>query len=313
MSDQPTTDLVPCSKCGAPVLTNLAECMFCGQTDPGKLASNPVGRKFVDTKQRIRKRRQSAENSMRNRSLPGLPKSLENYRYLFQGTYAVTHTITAVYIALYLLSLLLDLRGAIWWDGFIGFAIPSAQARISLGATGLIPVMAGRVWSFLTAPYLHSSLIDVFISAVIFLQVGRLAERFLGSAPLFLIYVTSAFSGGVVATLFAMPLVTTPRIALFGIFAAIILYTRSQLDPMSQQIMRQMAIFAFLLLLFDLLGPLQMLLADVTGGLVGFGVTKLLLNNPGFRYDPLADRIARILGFVTAIFVLVSLVTSFIF
>ena len=314
MSEQ-KTELVPCSKCGAPVLPNLAECMFCGQTDPGKLASNPVGRKFVETKQSLRKRRISAENRQRSRSASNftLPESLDQYRYLFQGTFAVTHTIVAVYVVLYLFSLLLDLFGATWWDGFIGFAMPSPTALARLGATGWGVVSSGRVWTFLTAPYLHRSLIDVAIGCLFLVQVGRLTERFFGNAPFFLIYAASGFFGGVVATITGLTLVTTPRTALFGLFAAVIVYTRNQFDPMSRQIMQQMAIFGFILLLFDLLGPWQMLVADVAGGLAGFAIATLLLNNSDFRYDPLADRIARILGAATALFIVVSLVSSFFF
>ena len=75
--------------------------------------------------------------------------------------------------------------------------------------------------------------------------------------------------------------------------------------------MQQMALFGVILLLFDLLGSATLLLADIGGGLVGFAVATLLLNNPNFRYDPLTDRIARLLALITAIFIAVSLIVAF--
>lgn len=310
MSEQKKSDLVPCSKCGAPVLTNLAECMFCGQIDPGKLASSRVGRKYVETKHQLRKRQQRQSEI----NLPSLelPPSISQYRYLFVGDYAVTHTIVAVFVVLYLFSLLLDFSNIRWFTGVFGIAIPSGNALLALGATGRFAINAGRVWTFLTAIYLHTSLIDVGVGSMILLQIGRTTERFFGNAPFFLIFCASGFIGGVIATIAGIQLLTTSHTALFGLLAAIIAYTRQQYDSVNQQLMQQMALFGVILLLFDLINSLPLLLADIGGGLVGFAVATFLLSNPNFRYDPLIDRIARLLGLVTAIFVVVSLVVSFI-
>lgn len=310
MAEQQETELVPCSKCGAPVLPNLAECMFCGQTDPGKLASSNVGRKYVETKQQIRRSVRQASTTRSRTPSATLPDKLGQYRYLFEGDFAVTHTLIVTYIVLYLFSLLIDLGGVRWFSGLFNIISPSGNALLSLGATGRGPVMIGRVWTVLTAHYLHTSLIDVAIGCLFLFQIGRMTERFFGSAPFFLVYAASGIAGGVVATLAGATLITTPRAALFGLFAAIIAYTRNQHDPVSQQIMRQMGMFALVLLLFDLLGSVTLLMADLGGAAAGFGVATLLLSNPSFRYDPLADRIARLLALVTAISLAVSLVVG---
>ena len=319
MADRQDTDLVPCSKCGAPVLPNLAECMFCGQSDPGKLASSSsVGRKYVETKQQLRRARQNAgERHATGRSNGGggssfqLPASIGQYRYLFEGDFAVTHTVVAASVLMYLLSLLIDVRGIAWFEGILGIMVPSGNAMLGLGATGRIPFANARLWTLFTAPYLHTGLFHIAISVFLLIQLGRNTERFYGSAPFFLIYTAAGVAGGALGTLFGGQLLPTPGAALFGMLAAMIVYGRSQHDSFGQQIVRQMMMFGVILLLFDLLGSLPGLLVDVGGALGGFAAATLFVNNPRYRYEPLVDRVARILAVMTVVFVGASLVVSF--
>lgn len=289
MSEETKTKFVPCSRCGAPVLPNLAECMICGKEDPGRLANNFIGRKFVEFRQQQRKRQRNTTTT------PDidLSASLGQYRYLFTGAFAVSHTLMAVTVVLYLFAMLIDLGGVSLYAGGLSILAPSSDAVIRLGATGRIPLMLGRVWSFLTAPYLSTNLLDAGINVLWLFTIGRMVERFFGGAQTFLLYAASGIVGGIVGTLFGAGVMTTGSPALFGLFAGLIVFGRNMHDSMGDQLVRQGVMLAVILLLFDLLGSFSHLMADLGGAAVGYVIATLFVQNLSLRYDPLTDRVAR--------------------
>lgn len=300
MSEKTKTKFVPCSRCGAPVLPNLAECMICGKENPGRLANNFIGRKYVEFRQQQRKSGNDFNFD--------LPTSLEQYRYLFTGAFAVSHSLMAVTIVLYLFALLIDLGGAALYAGGLNVLVPSSDAIIRLGATGRIPLMLGRVWSFLTATYLSTSLIDAAINALWLLSIGRIVERFFGGAQTFLLYAVSGIVGGIIGTLAGAGVMTAGSPALFGLFAAMIVFGRNMHDSIGDQLVRRGVMLGVILLLFDMLGPVSGLFADVAGAAAGFGLATLFVQNLALRYDPLTDRAARAIAIASGALLLVGVI-----
>ncbi len=301
MSEETKTKFVPCSRCGAPVLPNLAECMICGKEDPGRLANNFLGRKYVEYRQQQRKRGKATASFE-------FPTSLDQYRYLFKGAFAISNMLMAVTVVLYLLALLIDLGNISLHAGGLSLLVPSADAVIRLGATGRIPLMFGRVWSFLTAPYLSTNLLDAGINVLWLFSIGRLVERFFGGAQTFLLYAASGIVGGIVGTLFGAGVMTAGSPALFGLFAGLIVFGRNMHDSVGDQLVRQGIMLAVILLLFDLLGSISNLFADIGGAAVGFGLATLFIQNLALRYDPVTDRAARATAIASAVFLFIGLI-----
>jgi rhomboid protease GluP len=294
------TKFVPCSRCGAPVLPNLGECMICGKENPGRLANNFFGRKYVELRQQQRK---NGDNTRYE-----LPDAIGQYRYLFTGAFAVSHTLIAVTIALYLFALLIDLSGVRLYAGGLSILAPSSESVIRLGATGRIPLSFGRVWSFLTAPYLSTNLIDAAINALWLFTIGRTVERFFGGAQTFLLYAASGIVGGIVGTLFGASVMTAGSAALFGLFAGLVVFGRNMHDSIGDQLVRQGIMLGVILLLFDLLGSLAHLFADLGGAAVGYGLATLFVQNLALRYDPMTDQVARIIAIATGALLLIGLI-----
>lgn len=302
MSEETKTKFVPCSRCGAPVLPNLAECMICGKEDPGRLTNNFIGRKYVEFRQQQRKKVKSNHTGF------DLPTSLGQYRYLFTGAFAVSHTLMAVTVVLYVFAMLIDLGGVSLYTGGLSILTPSSDAVIRLGATGRIPLMLGRVWSFLTAPYLSTSLLDAGINVLWLFSIGRMVERFFGGAQTFLLYAASGIVGGLVGSIFGAEIMTTGSPALFGLFAGLIVFGRNMHDSIGDQLVRQGMMLGVILLLFDLLGSFSHLMADIGGAAIGYAIATLFVQNLALRYDPLTDRVARSIAIASGALLLGGLI-----
>ncbi len=274
--------------------------MICGKENPGRLANNFFGRKYVEYRQQQRKRDNRAGQI-------DLPAALGEYRYLFNGAFAVSHMLIAATVVLYLLALLIDLGGMSFYAGGLSILAPSSDAVIRLGATGRIPLMFGRVWSFLTAPYLSTNLLDAGINVLWLFSIGRMVERFFGGAQTFLLYAASGIVGGIVGALFGAGVMTTGSPALFGLFAGLIVFGRNMHDSVGDQLVRQGIMLGVILLLFDLLGSISHLFADIGGAAVGYGLATLFIQNLALRYDPLTDRVARAIAIASGALLLIGL------
>lgn len=102
--------LVPCSKCSAPVLPNLAECMFCGQKDPGKLAASSMGEQFVNMRHSLRAKLRS---DRKKRPAFEFATPIEKLRYhLVSDDRSYIYVIMASSVLLFMLALAIGSQGA---------------------------------------------------------------------------------------------------------------------------------------------------------------------------------------------------------
>lgn len=292
MADDYKTDLVPCSQCGAPVLTNLAECMFCGQTDPGKLASNPLGKRYVNIKHATRKRIQTRQR--RNRQ-PDVATTLYRWRdRLLSDDRGFVNGIIAVCVALFVLSYVLGTDGL-----------------YKLGATGTLPISDGRIWTPITAIYLHGGILHILFNMLWVYQLGPVTARIFGRSQFFLIYTIAGIFGALVSILAGTPLTVGASGAIFGLFGAIIFVGYREGNYLAD-IARQYAILAVLMLILGFTMPNVDNWGHIGGFIGGILATLLLMDYPLQRFPSfIYDRMAIATALLTVAAIIFSLIVSF--
>ena len=130
-----------------------------------------------------------------NPNLWGLGPALNR---IFGGRIDVLTLIPTACIALYAVSLLLDLKAALsMGGGLFGMLSPSNIPLIVLGMThGEAPW-----WTVLTATYLHGSLLHILFNVLWIRQLGPEVGQFFGPARYFIIYTVAGAIGFILSNL----------------------------------------------------------------------------------------------------------------
>jgi len=153
-------------------------------------------------------------------------------------------------IALYVLSLLLDLRAALnVGGGLFSLLSPGQAPLLALGMTVSLPGYQAPWWTVLTAVYLHGSLLHILFNVLWIRQLGPQVGEIYGPARYFIIFT----AGGAFGFILSNALSGAPTIgasgAIFGLLAALIVYGR-QKGGMAAMMTRQVWQWAIILFLF---------------------------------------------------------------
>jgi rhomboid protease GluP len=167
---------------------------------------------------------------------------------------------------MYVLALTLSLSEATLYGGLFTILAPSAESLNRLGMGGSIPWQQGRWWSLVTANYLHGSLLHIAINMLWLHSIGPLVEALFGPSRFIIIYTLAGVSGSVVSIIVGVPYFVGASGAIFGLFAALILYGRYRGGTYGSTIFRQALLWAGLVFFFGFITPK----VDVWGHLGGF-------------------------------------------
>lgn len=233
------TDLVPCSNCGAPVLTNLAECMFCEQKDPGKVGANALGLRWLKLKYSVLKQQRELTDSIR---LPSWMQPLDEIG-------ATTNFLIAICVGLYLVALLAD---AVSTGDLIsnGFLAPSNQILARMGTAGRWGVSNGRAWGVITAIYLHGGVLHLLGNMVVLWRFGNSVDNLFGRNQYFLIFTFSGLAGSLLTTMRGTQFAVGASGAIFGLLGALIVYWAQDGSPYAKKMMQQIAIYTLVIFIF---------------------------------------------------------------
>lgn len=142
--------------------------------------------------------------------------------------------IPPVCIALYVLSLALDIRSVFQLSGGpFGLLSPSGAALRLLGSTAPIDLIAGRPWTVLTAIYLHGGLLHILFNMMWVRDLGPEVQRAFGTARFFVIWTISGAGGFLLSDglplfgLGAQHASIGASGSIFGLMAALIVYGRA--------------------------------------------------------------------------------------
>lgn len=147
---------------------------------------------------------------------------------LFGGRIDPVSLIPISCIALYLISLGLDLRAALGFGGSI-FRLfsPSSLALRALGSTASIDLADGRWWTLLTAIYLHGGILHIVFNLLWVRDLGPVVRDAYGPARFFVIWTFAGASGFLLSDLFPGHSSVGASGSIFGLLAALVVYGRA--------------------------------------------------------------------------------------
>lgn len=265
-----TSGSILCPSCGRLTNADAAECLVCGRRNPGMWGfAAPLGRIF------------------RRRSF--------------------TDVVTAVCIALYIVSLVFDPLAALRPRGMFDIFAPSNQALFVLGASGSIPWELGRWWTLLTAIYLHGSLLHIVFNVMWIRQLGPAVQDIYGPARLVVIFTVSGVVGFVASNLVGHPFTIGASGSIFGLLGAIVAFGYKRGGTYGTMVLKQYGQWALVLFVLGFLMPGVNNTAHA-GGFVGGFLTGLALSLAERRAESRLDYLmagacilATVLGFLLAI------------
>ena len=159
-------------------------------------------------------------------------------------------------IGLYVLSLLLNIRGARLSPNPLALLSPNTGSLLLLGAAGTYPIAQfDRWWTLVSANYLHGSILHILFNMFALRYVGYIVIEEYGAYRTFIIYTLGGIAGFLVSYLVGVPLTIGASAAICSLMGAIIYFGRSRGGAYGQIIFRQIGGWAIGIFLFGLLVP----------------------------------------------------------
>jgi len=133
---------------------------------------------------------------------------------------------------------------------------PGQGSLFLLGATGTYPIdHYGRIWSLLSANYLHSGIIHLIFNLMALRQIGPLTAGEYGNSRTFVIYTLGGVCGYVVSYLAGVPFTIGASAAVCALIGAMLHYGRSRGGAYGEAIYRSVGGWVVGLFLFGLVFP----------------------------------------------------------
>ncbi len=172
------------------------------------------------------------------------------------GEEGLLKAILAANIALFVLSLVIDLRHTAFSGNPFSFLSPSNISLLVLGSTGTVPLFQyGRWWSLVTAGYLHGGLLHLVFNMIALNQLGPLLIREYGPHRFITLYTVSSVGGFLVSALFGVSFTIGASAAICGLIGAALYFGKSRGGVYGEAIYRQIGGWAVGIFLFGLLVP----------------------------------------------------------
>jgi rhomboid protease GluP len=159
-------------------------------------------------------------------------------------------------IGLYVLSLLLNIRGSNLSLNPFTLLAPDMRSLVLLGATGTIPIDQFHMWwSLLAANYLHGSILHILFNMFALRQLGSLVNGEYGAYRMFIIYTLGGIIGFVVSYLAGVRLTIGASAAICSQIGAVLYYGKSRGGAYGQMLYRQIGGWAVGIFIFGFLVP----------------------------------------------------------
>jgi rhomboid protease GluP len=174
----------------------------------------------------------------------------------FRDTDQLLMAIIYTNIGMYILSMLLNIRGSsLSLDPFTLLS-PDNRSLLVLGATGTIPIdRFGRWWTLVSANYLHGGILHILFNMFALRQVGYLVVEEYGTYRMFIIYTLGGISGFLLSYLVGVPLTIGASAAIMSLIGAVLYYGKSRGGTYGQMIFRQVGGWVVGIFIFGFLVP----------------------------------------------------------
>lgn len=172
------------------------------------------------------------------------------------GEDGILRALLVANIAMFVLSVAIDLRHTAISSSPFNFLSPSNNSLFVLGSTGTIPLFQyNRWWSLISASYLHASLLHIVFNMIALYQLGPLLIREYGTSRIIAIYTLSGIGGYLISTLFGVPFTIGASAAICGLIGAALYYGKSRGGAYGNAIYSQIGGWALGIFLFGFLVP----------------------------------------------------------
>ncbi len=235
-----------CPSCGKLNSVNAPVCIYCGRRNPGLWGFGPGVRRLL-------------------------------------GDLNFTRLVIGVMIAVYVISLLVDVRTALRLRNPFDFLAPSLEALDTLGMTGAYAWALGRWWTLFTAIYLHGSLLHILFNVLWINQLAPGVEELYGRSRLIVIFTTAGVLGFVVSNWVGTSFTIGASGSIFGLLGAMVHYGRSRGGTFGVMVFRQYGQWALVLFVLGFLMAGVNNFAHAGGFVGGYLVAVLLGYNGGQR------------------------------
>lgn len=243
---------------------------------------------------------------------PGFYGMTPRIQRLFGRRLDLDRVILVACVALYVLSLALDLRavfrmpgGGGMFGGLFNLLSPGSRALYQLGMTGGVAWQQGWWWTVFSAIYLHGSLLHIFFNLMWVRQLGPAVTQVYGQGRSFVIFTAAGAAGFLVSNLLGGGPTIGASGSIFGLLAALIVYGRRRRISMLTSQLWQWAI-VMLVMGFVMSGVNNW--AHIGGFAGGWGSAMLMRFEDEKRETPLVQVLALALLALTAFAVVMSFV-----
>lgn len=160
--------------------------------------------------------------------------------------------IAIITISYYILSLLLSRK----IDLYDGFFTPGQNSLLMLGATGTIPIdRFGRIWSLVSATYLHGGLLHLLFNLVALFSIGPWVSYEYGKSRMFIIYTLAGITGYGVSYVARIPFTVGSSAAVCGLIGALLYFGKTMSHIYGNTIYKKVLGWIISLFLFGLFVP----------------------------------------------------------
>ena len=208
---------------------------------------------------------------------------------------------------LYGVSLLLTLRsGASVGGGLLNFGGISNRVLLMLGASLPLAYDLMQPWRFVTAVFLHASLIHIGFNMWVLIDIGPMVEELYGSARYLFIFVLTGLIGYIASSFFGFMSIGASG-ALLGLIGVLLAVTTKRHGAQSQMLRSQLLRWLLYIAILGFLPGLHIDNAAHLGGLIaGFILGRLMTDRP--PVDPSERKKAYALGWLAGLVVAASFV-----
>jgi rhomboid protease GluP len=168
----------------------------------------------------------------------------------------VKKSIIGANIVFFIISLFLSFRGISFSLNPLDFLSPDNRVLLVLGGSGKIPVdQLGFWWTFVSAGYLHGSILHIIFNMIAFTQLFPLVLNFYGISRSFIIYFFGGVCGFLLSYLSGTPLTIGASASICGLIGASFFYGISRGGMYGNIVYKQVSGWIVSLVVFGLLIP----------------------------------------------------------
>lgn len=184
---------------------------------------------------------------------------------------------------------LISLNTAVWLATIAGGVDPLAPDAASLLPVGgnFAPYTAEQPWRLLSAAVVHAGLFHLLVNMWVLLELGKIAERFYGSAQFALIYMLSAVTGSLASLYFTAQHAVSVGAsgAVYGVAGAILAAVTLRRRQIPNRVSRHLRLPLLLFVLGSMLFGLWTSWIDNAAHTGGLGCGLLFGAIMVFRFD----------------------------